>query len=270
MPGKMALPMDGGQVMITGVQVSSLRPLLKTPEQVTGAFVRLAQMGCKTVQLQWIDPAVSPAQIAQALHTAGLVSVSVQDFSTEIMANLAYYTRLCTLTGSTWLCVSRIPEPYHSAGGIAAYAGELDNLYAAIAPMGLRLCFHPVTSDYQMIGKETLVDRLLRTVRSPVELCLDLYHIHKGGLSMPGMLHQYDGRVRMVHFKDYAVTPQGPVLVPAGQGEIDWRPAVDACLETKVPYGFVEQESWTRDPFDCMREALAWLDGQARQEDGSP
>ena len=35
--------------------------------------------------------------------------------------------------------------------------------------------------------------------------------------------------------------------------------AVRACLETKVPYGYVEQERWDRDPYDCLGEALDWL-----------
>lgn len=250
--------------MLTGIQVSGLRPLLKTPEQVAEVFARFAQMGCKTVQLQWIDPSVSPEQIANALRAAGLVSISVQDFYTEVQANLTYYTHLCSLTGSIWLCVSRIPEPYKSTEGIAAFAEELDRLHAVIEPMGLKLCFHPTSPDYRFIDCKTLVEILMRTVRSPMELCLDFYHIYKSGFSMPEMLYQYKGKVCIVHFKDFIATPQGDVLMPFGKGEIDWQQTIDACLKTGVPYGFVEQESWTRDPFDCMREALDSLNKQLK------
>ena len=241
--------------MIAGIQVSSLRPLLKTPGQVSEAFSRFAGMGCKVVQLQWIDPDVSPEYIAQALQDTGLTSVSVQDFYTEVMADLEYYTELCTLTGSEWLCVSRIPEGYKTASGIVAYARELDRLADKIAPMGLKLCFHPTSHDYGLVDGRTLVDVLMDTTKRPLYLCLDLYHIWKSGISMPGLLRQYSGRVCMVHFKDYL----GDELVPAGQGEIEWDPAIDACLKTDVAYGFVEQETWSQDPFDCMAEALSWL-----------
>lgn len=244
--------------MISGIQVSSLRPLLKTPRQVSEAFSRFAQMGCKTLQLQWIDPAVPPEHIAQALQDAGLTSVSVQDFYTEVMSDLEYYTKLCTFTGSEWLCVSRVPESYKTASGIAAYARELDHLADMIAPMGLKLCFHPTSPDYESIDGRTFVDALMDAAQCPLYLCLDLYHIWKSGISMPGLLRQYSGKVCMVHFKDYL----GGELVPAGQGEINWGPAIDACLETDVGYGFVEQETWSRDPFDCMDEALSWLKEQ--------
>lgn len=86
--------------MKLGIQVSSLKPLLNTPEQVDQVFARMAQMGCRWVQLQWIDPAVSPEDIAAALNRHGLRSVSVQDFCTSIRETLEYYVNLNQRTGA--------------------------------------------------------------------------------------------------------------------------------------------------------------------------
>ena len=247
--------------MIPGIQVSSLRPLLKTPEQVSEAFSRFARMGCTTVQLQWIDPSVPPEHIARALRETGLNSVSVQDFYTSIAANLDYYTTLCTLTGSEWLCVSRVPEPYKNAQGIVTFARELDKLADAIAPMGMKICFHPTSPDFALTEDgRTLVDALMDAAQRPMYLCPDLYHMWKCSVSLPDLIRRYGDRVCMVHFKDC----RGDELVPAGQGEIDFGPAIDACLEMGVTYGFVEQETWSRDPFDCMDEALSWLNKELR------
>ena len=44
--------------METGIQVSSLKPLLTTPEEVRTACAKMAELGSGPVQLQWIDPAV--------------------------------------------------------------------------------------------------------------------------------------------------------------------------------------------------------------------
>ena len=66
--------------MEIGIQVSSVKPLLLTEEQVSLAFRRMAELGCKVVQLQWVDPSVSPEFIAKTLEENGIVSVSVQDF----------------------------------------------------------------------------------------------------------------------------------------------------------------------------------------------
>ena len=59
----------------------------------------------------------------------------------------------------------------------------------------------------------------------------------------------------MVHFKDAV----GDTLVPAGQGQVNWAGVVKACLDADVPYGFVEQEKWDRDPYACLGEAMEWL-----------
>ena len=68
----------------------------------------------------------------------------------------------------------------------------------------------------------------------------------------------YAGRICMAHFKD----GKDGRLVPAGQGDTDWRGVAAACLEADVSYAFVEQETWDRDPFVCLGEALNWLNGQ--------
>ena len=96
--------------MKTGVQISSLKPLLLTEDQVRTAFARVAAMGGEAAQLQWIDPAVPASAIARALDDAGLVSVSVQDFYESVRTNEAYYVELNRLTGGEWLSVRSIQE----------------------------------------------------------------------------------------------------------------------------------------------------------------
>ena len=106
--------------MVNGIQVSSLKPLLLTAQQVRTAFAKMNAMGCDTVQLQWIDPSVSPEEIAAAMAENGIRSVSVQDFYDAVLTDLPYYIRLNAVTGGTWLCVSRIPERLKSPEGLDA------------------------------------------------------------------------------------------------------------------------------------------------------
>lgn len=77
---------------------------------------------------------------------------------------------------------------------------------------------------------------------------------------MAEMLERYAGRVTMVHFKEGKILPDGrEVLVPAGQGDIDWTGVKNACLSTGVSYAFAEQEKWDRDPYICLKEALSFI-----------
>lgn len=241
--------------MVNGIQVSSLKPLLQTPEQVQNAFLQMKSIGCDTVQLQWVHPSVSPEEIAHAMDAAGIRSVSVQDFYDTVVANFQYYIRLNAATGGIWLCLSRIPERLKSPTGLDVYISELRSMQAKLAALGQKLCFHPVSADFTAVPGKNAVEYLLEHMPE-LELCLDLYHLNRNCPDMPGFIRRYGNRICMVHFKDSI----GDALVPAGQGEARWDGVVAACLETGIPYAFVEQEHWDRDPYFCLKEAMDWLD----------
>ena len=240
--------------MENGIQVSSLKPLLQNEQQVAEAFAAMGALGCGTVQLQWIDPSVPAAFIAGELRKNGMVSVSVQDFYEVIRENPDYYTELNRVTGGKWLCVSRIPERLKSREGLDAYIEELRSFQKMLDPLGQKLCFHPVSGDFSAVAGMDAVDYLLEHMKE-LDVCLDLYHLNRNCPDMPAFIRHWGSRICMVHFKD----SRGDALVPAGQGDTNWQGVVKACLDAGVPYAFVEQERWDRDPYDCLKEALVWL-----------
>lgn len=241
--------------MEIGIQVSSVKPLLLTEEQVSLAFRRMAELDCRVVQLQWVDPTVSPEFVTKTLAENGITSVSVQDFYDLVTANLSYYTELNRCTGGKWLCVSRIPERLKSREGLDSYIQELRALQTKLDTLGQKVCFHPVTGDFVAVPGMNAVEYLLNAMPE-LDICLDLYHLNRNSTDMPGFIRQYGSRIYMVHFKDAI----GDTLVPAGQGDTDWSGVVEACLEVGVPYGFAEQEKWDRDPYDCLKEAMDWAE----------
>lgn len=238
-----------------GVQISSLKPLLRTEAQVAEAFAKISSLGCQFVQLQWISPSVSAEAIAHALVTSGLHSVSVQDFYEAVEANFSYYARLNAATGGKWLCVSRIPDRLKSHEGLKVYVDEFRTLQKRLDPLRQKLCFHPVSADFAAVPGMDAVAYLLENMPE-LDICLDLYHLNRNCSDMPAFIRRYGDRICMVHFKD----AKNGELVPAGQGDTNWNGVVSACLDAGVSYAFVEQEHWQRDPYDCLGEAMEWLD----------
>lgn len=248
--------------MESGIQISSLKPLLLTPEGVKTAFRKCAQLGCRIVQLQWVDKSVPIPVIGAALTESGMRSVSVQDFYDTVLADLEYYVNLNAVTQGTWLCVSRIPDRLKSTEGLDAYAAELRAMQKTLDAFGQKVCFHPVSADFTAIPGGNAVELLLEKMPE-LSLCLDLYHLNRNCDDMGTFIRRYAKRICMVHFKD----EKDGALVPAGQGTVRWDGVVKACLEANVPYGFVEQETWDKDPYTCMQEAMDWLDKEIRNEE---
>ena len=249
--------------MKNGIQVSSFKPVLTTEAEVKTAFEKMKEMGCEWVQLQWIDPAVSIELIAQCLKETGIRSVSVQDFYEVIRQNKQYYINLNAQTGGTWMCVSRVPDRLKTRAGLNDYVAELRAFQQELDDYGQKLCFHAVGKDFAPIDGIDPVAYLLDAMPE-LAICVDFYNIRKAGHDAVPYLKRYAGRVCMVHFKDSAVMEGEEHLVPAGQGDTDWSGVVAACAETGVEYGFVEQERWLKDPFECMQEALDWANGEWR------
>lgn len=247
--------------MKTGIQVSSLKPLLLTDIQVRESFRKLRALGCSRVQLQWIDPSVSPEAIAGALRENGLRSLSVQDLYETVEDAFEYYVNLNVLTGGKWLCVSRIPERYKSREGLDAFMAELRAMQAKLDPWDQKLCFHPVSTDFTAVPGIRAVEYLLDAMPE-LALCLDLYHLNRCCPNMSAYIRRYTGRICMVHFKDSL----GGTLVPAGQGDTNWAGVVRACLDSGVPYAFVEQERWQGDLYVHLKDALDWLDREIERE----
>ena len=244
--------------MKTGIQVSSLKPLLGTPEQVRTAFENMAALGCRCVQLQWIDPGVPREVIAGVLKEMGMESVGTQDFYDTVIGGLDYYVNLNRITGGSWLTVSRIPERCKSREGLDVFARELRQLQEYLTPLGQKLCLHPVTADFTALPGFDAVDYLMELLPE-LTLCLDLFHLNRNCEDMPAFLRRYAGRIPMVHFKDADADGK---LVHGGSGTVRWQGVMEACLEAGVAYGFAEQETWDTDPYGCLGQALAWMASQ--------
>ena len=243
-----------------GIQVSSLKPYLKTEEEVAGTFRRLGEMGCRMVQLQWIDPSVSAEAIANALERSGMTSVSTQDYYEEVTAHLSETLLLNELCGSNHICVSGIPKEHRSYEGCIIFAHELNRLSKTLEERGMILSFHPRKQEFDRFGGIPGVELVMTHTRKEVCLGLDLYHVLKAGLDGTKWIRRYAPRIDFVHFKDRVLLPDGSEkLVPVGQGDTDWAPMVKACLEENIPWAFAEQEIWDRDAFDCMKESFDWL-----------
>lgn len=243
-----------------GYQVSSLKPLLTTPEEVLTAFRRLHEIGYRDLQIQWISPEVPDEFVAEALQETRLTCISTQDKYITIQANFDRFVRQNELWNSKYMCVSGIPKEYMSKDGLKQYAEKLRNMADVYKEKEVLLAFHPVHTDYSDIEGRSAVDRLMDHLPDDIQLTICLYHTVKAALDPIKYIKDYSGRADMVHFKNSILLPNGEeALMPIGQGSIQWSEIFEACRNADVKWGFVEQESWQKDAFLCAQESYDYV-----------
>lgn len=243
-----------------GIQISSVRAYLQTPADVLASFRKVSAIGYRVIQIQWIAPSVPAEFIRAALVETGLTCAGTQDYYEVVTAQLDEVIAINDLWGSGNICVSGIPERCRSEEGCLAFATELNALSQRLEKQGKVLSFHPRRTDVIPFGERNSLDLLLENTRAEMQFVLDIYHLVRAGIDPVDWIHRTRGRCDLVHCKDFQSGPDGKeVLVPTGQGRIAWAPIFQACAENGVKYGFAEQESWQKDPFECLAESYAYM-----------
>jgi len=252
-------------MMEIGIQISSVRKFLQDDAGVRESFMKVANMGYKHIQVQWVSPDVRADVVQGALTDAGLDCVGTQDYYDEVVPRLDAVIADNILWGGRYVTVSGIPARFRSPEGCVQLAMELDDVVKRTEAAGLTLAFHPVYSDYAPHEWRALMDILLEHASASMQVCLDAYHVVKAGHEPSEWIRRLTGRIDLIHFKDYAIdNAGGEALSPVGQGVIDWDPVIRACLATGVKYCFAEQETSIKDPFDCLAESYDFIRGRLR------
>ena len=125
-----------------GIQISSVRNYLQTPEDVLASFIKVSEIGYKTIQIQWISPDVPMDFIRDALQETQLKCVGTQDHYDVVVSHLDEVIEINDLWGGTYICVSGILERYHSYEGCLEFAQELNKLSELLETKGEILNFY--------------------------------------------------------------------------------------------------------------------------------
>ncbi|MFW6270706.1 MAG: sugar phosphate isomerase/epimerase family protein [Bacillota bacterium] len=243
-----------------GIQISSVRKYLQTPEDVLESFRKMSIIGYKAIQIQWISPDVSMGFINDALKETKLNCIGTQDYYDRVIPNLDEIIKMNNLWGGTYICVSGIPERFQSFQGCMSLAAELNKITKRLEKEGKILCFHPRSQEFERYDGQIALDILLENTVDTFQVCLDVFHVQKAGYDPINWLKKLNGRVDLVHFKDMAANPSDKQdLTPIGQGTLNWEDIFKTCKQTGVKYGFAEQERWEKDPFKCFEESYKFI-----------
>ena len=243
--------------MQAGIQVSSFKPVLKTVDEVNNAFKKISAMGCRIIQIQWIDPSVPDEAIGEAVRAYKLDCISTQDRYEVVTGDFEHWLRQNAMWGSRDICISGIPENMRSVEGINGMIEEIKALIPKAKDNGQSVSFHCRSQEYDLFGGVSGFERIADAVPD-MNVCFDMYHALRAKQNIPALLKKYAGRIEIVHYKEE--NAEGS-LVPAGQGIHDWKAITEVCENCGAKYALAEQEKWTGDPFEILGAAYKYIAG---------
>ena len=251
--------------MKIGFQVSSIKEHLSTPQDVMASFQKIKNIGYNEVQIQYVPANITDGDINAALLENSLICIGTQDDYPDSLKNIQGILQKNEMWGSSYICSALWPRDCVNADsktlGLVRYRDfihEMDTACKLVRDTGKIFTYHPLFFDFNPVDGVVPVDCLLEQVKD-LQITLDLYHVIGAGLDPVETIRKYSGNMDIVHFKDSKLVNGAQVLTPLGQGDTDWKPIVQACIEAGVRYCFIEQEHWQKDAFECMADSLAHI-----------
>ena len=190
---------------------------------------KVADMGIKTVQLSGVcayDPAWMAERLKEYGLTADITHFDINRIAGDPEGTLKFHqTMNCPYIG-----IGCMPADYMRPFTVEKLNAFFDRVRPAakyFAENGSKFMYHTHHFEFAMVDGKNVLTRML------------------------------EGRTDCVHFKDMSHNANGDIImVPNGDGIMDYDAIIKACIDTGVKFGYIEQDNCNgEDPFVCMKRS---------------
>lgn len=179
----------------------------------------------------------------------------------------------CKFLNCKFLRIGIIPfNLIESKDLVIEFAQKCEAVAARLADHGIDLYYHNHHIEFMKMDGEYVLD-IIKHQAKRMGFELDVHWIQRGGEEPLKIIKQYEGRVKLLHLKDFRIakldaSPLASGDVPGfmqnflgliefaevGEGSLDFKAIIDTGLQCGAQYFFVEQDStYGRDPFESLK-----------------
>jgi sugar phosphate isomerase/epimerase len=243
-----------------GLQLYTVRE--ETARDFQGTLRRVAEIGYHGVEFAGYG-GMTAEDLRRLLDELGLISigshVSLQRLTDNLEEEIAYNLTL----GSKYIICPYLSESDRSSEAFALIIPKLDQIGRIIQENGMVFAYHNHAFEFESrLGKEYLFDALFsQTSPSALQVELDLGWVQYAGLSPLAYIAKYQGRLPLLHLKDFRQAADGGAIdtVEIGKGDLDIPAVIAAARSAKVDWLIVEQDRCSQNSLDSVAESFRWL-----------
>lgn len=219
-------------------------------KDVWGTFAAIRKMGLRHVELAGFY-GQTPKELKQGLDKLGIkVSGShmgFDAFAKDMAKTIEDHKVLeCEWVILPWISETTVKE------GWAAFGKQVEPFGEQLGKHGMKFAYHNHAFEFRT-GR--YLDLWKSTDPTKVYAQLDIGWVHNAGDDPVRWLKVLEGRVPLVHLKDFADDPN-KMHVLAGKGGVKWDEVLPACKRAGVKYGVIEMDDPPGDPVEDTRYCL--------------
>ncbi|MCU1524418.1 MAG: Sugar phosphate isomerase/epimerase [Microbacteriaceae bacterium] len=226
-----------------------------------GTLARIAELGFFGVETYGLLEHYPASRVRKAIAAAGLELTSAHapfPSGPEASRILDDNAEL----GATTLVWSLEREEFDSPEAITAGLVRVNDGAENASKYGMRIAYHNHFAEFsQNFDGRQAYDLLLEQLDPRVVIELDMYWTRMGGADPAAVVASLGGRVKYVHIKDGpALSYEDDVMVPIGEGAMDWDAALTA--NPALEWHLLELERLNVDTFEAVERSYDYLVGR--------
>lgn len=205
--------------MKIGIQLFSLRKYLKDERGYAQVFARAKEMGAQTVQLSGGKP-VSAEFIKTLVDRFDMPVCITHDKFERLENDLEGLIAEHKTYGCERMGVGMMPKKFRTGKieDLQEFVNFLNRTAERLAKDNMTIAYHNHWFEFDKIDGKTVYDYLIENTDKRVEFIPDTYWFRFAGADVEKYLEKLDGRVSVLHLKDY----KNKIFRAVGKGTLDF------------------------------------------------
>ena len=246
-----------------GIQTYTIRDYCKTIEDIDKTLAELASWGVKDIQISGIGK-VDWNELAETVKKYNMsVCVTHTPFERMMKETDAVIDEHIKL-GCDCLGIGAMPGEYErTEEGVEKFFADLIPVAKKMRERGVHLAYHNHDFDLKKFGDKSILDRMLELDSDLLWFIPDVAWLHIAGETPEEYLKKMQGRVKVLHFKDYNPVEgqEHPwAFTELSKGVVNLNACYETAKEMGIPYIMFEQDNnWTVDAMQSSKEAFEFM-----------
>lgn len=245
------------------LQCYTIRDHVRTAEALAASLAKVSKIGYRTVEIAGVGP-IPAEDIRRICDAEGLRICATHEPGKTIIENPEAVVERLSILGCKNTSYAYPHVALDSRDAVERLAEGLNRAGAVLAAAGMVLSYHNHALEFQKLDGKPILELLFeRTDPNLVKAELDTYWVQAGGGNPVSWCKRLEGRLPLLHSKDYAVVNNEPVMAALGEGNLDFAAIVAAATHSGCEWFIVEQDRGFDDPFVAIETSLRYLEGLA-------